>query len=190
MPQRRPRITLGRVLAYFALAFIIITPIRLFVAQPFIVSGKSMVPALVPGDYLVVDELAYRMHAPERGDVIIFSYPLDPAQVFVKRIVGLPGETVQVARGRVTIVSPDKQRIALLVEPYVDSANIGKNAVTQTTTLHDDEYYVLGDDRDASSDSRVWGALSERFILGRADVRLLPLTRFMIMPGAHAFSDI
>lgn len=180
--------TYRRIALYILIALAIVTPIRLFVAQPFLVAGRSMTPTFEPGDYLVIDELSYRIGTPQRGDIIVFRYPLDPAQVFIKRIVGLPGETVQVGRGRVTVVSPDKTAIAVLDEPYRGDDS-GRDRLS-TTTLHDDEYFVLGDDRDASTDSRVWGPLQSRLIIGRTVARLWPLSRASVMPGAHEFAPL
>jgi signal peptidase I len=179
------RIGFGRLILYSVLAVVLITPIRLFVAQPFLVSGRSMTPTFEPGDYLIVDELTYRSRAPERGDVIIFGYPLDPAQVLIKRIIALPGESVQIANGVVTVVGPDQRTIQVLDEPYRMDGPQRKEV--SRTTLHDDEYFVLGDDRDVSADSRVWGPLQRRFIIGRALIRVLPLTRAALLPGAYHF---
>lgn len=172
---------------YCVIAIALVVPVRLYVAQPFLVAGHSMEPTFAPGDYLVVDELSYRLHAPERGDVVVFGYPLDSDQILIKRIVGLPGETVQVSHGQVTVVGADQHTITVLDEPYRSDAS-GREGVSRTT-LHDDEYYVLGDDRDVSSDSRMWGPVQRRFIIGRAYVRLLPLPRASVLPGAHAFSN-
>ncbi len=182
MAQESKKRSPWRYAGYALLALVIVTPLRLFVAQPFYVSGDSMEPDFAPADYLIVDELSYRLHDPERGDVIVFRYPLDPAKVFIKRIVGLPGETVQIADGKVTIVSADHAAITTLDDPFAATSS----APAVTTTLHADEYYVLGDNRPASSDSRVWGPVARRLIIGRALARLFPLTRFAIMPGADA----
>ncbi len=178
-------IGVGRFVLYSVIALFLITPIRLYVAQPFLVSGRSMTPTFEPGDYLIVDELTYRSHDPERGDVIIFGYPLDPAQVLIKRIVALPGETVQIADGVVTVVGKDQRSIAVLDEPYRMDGPQRKEV--SRTILHDDEYFVLGDDRDVSADSRVWGPLQRRLIIGRALVRVLPLMRMSFLPGAYHF---
>src|SRR3989344_5716676 len=83
-------------LKFAALATIIVLPIRAYVAQPFVVSGRSMVPTFQNGQYLIVDEISYRFHSPQRGDVIIFKYPKDPTKYFIKRVIGLPGETVEI----------------------------------------------------------------------------------------------
>ena len=166
---------ISRLALYVLFALIILTPIRLWVAQPFVVSGNSMTPAYEAGDYLVVDELSYRKEAPERGDVIIFEYPLDPKLVFIKRIVGLPGESVHIRDGVVSISSATSTTPRTLAEPYRTASIPQKEKFD--VVLHDDEYYVMGDNRVGSSDSRVWGPLTKKFILGRALARMWPLSR-------------
>lgn len=172
-----------RLLLSLLIAFAIITPVRFFVAQPFIVSGGSMEPLLQPKDYLVVDRWSYREREPERGEVIVFRYPLDPDQIFVKRVAGLPGETVVLEGGTVRITTPSGETF-VLDEPYKTPDRNPEE--DKKLVLHDDEYFVLGDNRTASADSRVWGPLLERFIIGRAAARLFPLSRASLAPGALA----
>ncbi len=143
---------------------------------------------VTPGDRLLVDRTAFAVRSPRRWEVAALRLPHEPSKIAVKRIVGLPGETVQVGRGRVTVVSPDKTAIAVLDEPYRGDDS-GRDRLS-TTTLHDDEYFVLGDDRDASTDSRVWGPLQSRLIIGRTVARLWPLSRASVMPGAHEFAPL
>jgi signal peptidase I len=169
----------------FSIAAIVIAlPVRWFVAQPFLVAGDSMEPAFVTNQYLVIDKLWYRFHAPERGDVIIMRYPLDPSKYFVKRIVGLPGETVSMAKGRLAVIG-SRGKKKTLNEPYVET--IVDDGVS-TTTLANDEYFVLGDNRAKSSDSREWGPLQKRFIVGRAYARLFPLMDLSLLPGQYRYS--
>src|SRR3989338_3132721 len=85
------------------LALIIVVPVRVYVAQPYIVSGTSMIPTFENGDYLIVDQLSYRLHEPERGDVVVFRYPNDPSKFFIKRIIALPNETLEIESGNITI---------------------------------------------------------------------------------------
>ena len=167
-------------LKFILIVAAIVLPIRLFVAQPFIVSGASMDPTFHNGQYLIVDELSYRFQAPDRGDVIIFRPPLAPREYYIKRIIGLPNETVSINGNVVTITKTDGTTLSLS-EPYV--ANHG-NGSTQDHTLKDGEYFVMGDNRPESSDSRVWGPLPRDHIIGRAFVRLLPLDSFGIFPGS------
>lgn len=165
---------------FAGIALIVVAPVRIFIASPFIVSGASMEPAFDSGHYLIIDQITYRFHPPERGDVIVFRYPNDPSKFFIKRIIGLPSETVNINNGSVSIVSGEFPGGILLSEPYIV---FPKNGEVISATLSDNEYYVLGDNRANSSDSRVWGTLPGEYITGRALVRLFPLTRIGIFPG-------
>lgn len=173
------------ILKYTIIALAVVIPIRVFVAQPFIVSGDSMDPTFAPREYLVVDQLSYRFHEPQRGDVVIFRYPLDPSIFFIKRVVGLPGETLHIERGIVTIKGVSGE--IRLDEPYRSSESLNPTPIA--ITLANDEYYVLGDNRRESSDSREWGPLQRKFITGRAFARILPLSRAGIMPGHYEFDS-
>jgi signal peptidase I len=171
-------------IAKFALiALVIVVPVRLFIAQPFVVSGASMSPDFETSQYLIVDQLTYHLEEPERGDVIIFRFPLEPSTFFIKRIIGLPGETVTIHEGVVTITTPEDEKNILLKEPYIAPDNIKRD--NGVFTLHTDEYFVMGDNRKASSDSRSWGVLPRHFIVGRAFVRLFPLSEVSLLPGQH-----
>ncbi|MBI2096429.1 MAG: signal peptidase I [Candidatus Taylorbacteria bacterium] len=173
-------------LVRFALiAIAIVVPIRLFVAQPFIVSGASMVPTFSHGEYLIVDEFSYRFEKPERGDVIIFSYPRDPSKYFIKRIIGLPGETLEIKGKNIIIKNKIHPKGFSLEEPYVESQTFGERIYF----LNEDEYFVLGDNRPASSDSRSWGPLPEKYIKGKPFLRLLPIQRITVFPGDYSFSQ-
>jgi signal peptidase I len=164
---------------FIVLAVVIVLPIRLFVAQPFVVQGESMHPTFENNDYLIVDELTYRFEAPQRGDVIVFRYPGDPKIFYIKRIIGLPGETVSITNGTVTITKTDGTKMTL-TEPY---AVVDDATYNGTTALTSDQYFVMGDNRPESSDSRVWGPLPKENIIGRVFLRLLPPTAIGILPG-------
>jgi len=167
-------------LKFVIIAVIIVAPIRLFVAKPFIVSGASMEPTFETGQYLIVDELTYHFENPERGDVIVFKYPKDPSQYFIKRIIGLPGETLRIEGGEIYITKTDGTTLHL-VEPYIK--NVG-NGADMTAVIPAGQYFVMGDNRPESSDSRYWGLLPSGNIVGRAFVRLLPLNEIGILPGS------
>lgn len=161
------------------LSLIIVIPFRLYIAQPFLVDGASMDPAFETGDYLIVDEISYRFETPKRGSILIFKYPREPRKSFIKRVIGLPGETVSIVDGKVRIINATQPEGFNLEEPYVeseknDSANyiIGAN-----------EYFVMGDNRAASADSRVWGPVPEENIIGRPIIRFLPPALF---PGDYS----
>lgn len=173
--------SLSEIARFALIALIIVLPIRWYVAQPFIVSGASMEGNFHNNDYLIVDQITYRFEEPKRGDVIIFRYPRDHSKYFIKRLIGLPGETVVIDGNSVIIKSDEHPEGIKLEESY---AALGKNNFDQTVELKDGEYFVMGDNRDHSSDSRVWGVLSEEEIVGRAVVRLLPPKGLGLMPGA------
>lgn len=180
MSEEQRENTFTELLKFALVAVIIVLPVRLFIAQPFIVSGASMDPTFDNGQYLIVDELTYRFDTPERGDVVIFKYPKDPSQYFIKRVIGLPGETVRISTSNVSITKTDGDTVTL-DESYVVNKGNGGNL---TVTLKDGEYFVMGDNRPESSDSRVWGTLPKENIVGRALVRLLPLQTATILPGS------
>jgi len=162
------------------IAAIIVLPIRYFLFQPFIVKGESMIPYLQSGDYLIVDEISYRFYEPQRGDIVVLSYPLDDKQRFIKRIIGLEGETVEVKNGQVKISKG--QESLILKESYLpdDLATDGN----VTMTMGENEYFVLGDNRQFSYDSRRWGILPKEDIIGRAFFRLFPINQITLISGA------
>jgi signal peptidase I len=162
------------------IALVIIVPFRMFVAEPFVVSGSSMVPNFHNYDYLIIDRLSYRTGEPQRGDVIVLLYPKDTSQFFIKRVIGLPGETVQVQNGYVTVFNKEHPAGFRLTEPYLVSQTETLGS-PQKTTLGSGEYFVLGDNRTASSDSRVWGILPKSDIVGRVWTRVYPFSTFGFM---------
>lgn len=171
---------LTEIIRFSLIALLIVFPIRMFIAQPFIVSGASMEETFQNGEYLIVDQVTYRFEEPNRGDVIIFRYPRDPSKFFIKRVIGLPGDEISIEGNIVTIKNESHPEGAVLDEPYVHEM---KPNTYLEETLGDGEYFVMGDNRDQSSDSRVWGVLQERNIVGRAFVRLFPISAAGMMPG-------
>ena len=161
-------------------AFAIMLVFRLFIAEPFIVSGNSMLPNFHNKEYLIVNKITYRLHAPERGDVIVFKYPKDTSQYFIKRVIGLPGEKVKIEDGKVIVYNSVNPEGKVLDETFLPNDNVtfGRNDIT---TLGADEYFVLGDNRQASSDSRVWGILPNHDIVGKVWLRVFPLPQFGII---------
>jgi signal peptidase I len=164
---------LFEILKIVILALIIVLPIRYFIFQPFIVRGASMEPNFSEGDYLIVDQLSYRIREPERGEVVIFKYPDRPKARFIKRIVGLPGETIEIENGLIKISKNGKTEI--LEESYPKIADPRKRELK--ITLKENEYFVLGDNRIASFDSRVFGAISKKYIVGKVALRLWPIKK-------------
>ncbi len=160
------------VIKVFIIASVIVLPIRYFLFQPFIVKGESMIPSFQSGDYLIVDEISYRFKNPERGDVVVFKYPKDKSQKFIKRIIGLPGETVEVKNGKI-IINKDQKNL-VLDEKYLN--NLPGTTGTLKLVLGANEYFVLGDNREFSYDSRVWGSVPGENIIGKVFLRVLPLS--------------
>jgi len=170
-------------LRFAMLAFLIVLPIRILIAQPFIVSGSSMYPTFQDGNYLIVDQISYRFEEPNRGDIIIFRFPKDKKKFFIKRIIGLPNESIKVNGSKVTIINDSHPDGFGLDEPYVK--NLAFN--NMVAILGSNEFFVMGDNRSASSDSRSWGNVKENLIIGRALLRLLPVKNIGIFPGEYEF---
>ncbi|MEY3783995.1 MAG: hypothetical protein RLZZ230_317 [Candidatus Parcubacteria bacterium] len=178
--EPKPEHPLAEIVRFSIIAILIVIPIRMFVAQPFIVSGASMENTFHTGEYLIVDQVSYNFETPARGDVIVFRYPRDPSKFFIKRVIGLPGETISIEQSKVTIKNTEHTDGFQLTEPYVKSM---APAPKLTEVLGDREYFVMGDNRDQSSDSRAWGVLQEGGIVGRALVRLFPPSVINYLPG-------
>lgn len=187
---------LWEVVKVFFWALIIIVPIRVFLFQPFFVQGASMEPNFKDGDYLIVNELGYKQTSADidglhlftvksfrelnRLDVVVFRYPRDPKQFFIKRVIGLPGEQVKVEAGRVTVFNNQNPDGLVLDERAYLPAGLSTSGAV-TTTLKSDEYFVLGDNRQFSHDSRAWGVLPESDVVGKVLVRAWPLSKAGIL---------
>jgi signal peptidase I len=171
---------LAEIVQFALIALIIVIPIRWFVAQPFIVSGASMENTFHSGEYLIVDQISYRFEDPEAGDVVIFRYPRNPSTFFIKRIIGTPGDTISIDGNVVTIFNEEHPNGYVLDESYIKE--MSPNTFL-SETLGEREYFVMGDNRNKSSDSRAWGVLQEENIIGRALVRLFPFNEISTMPG-------
>lgn len=154
----------------------IIIPIRYFLFQPFFVRGASMEPNFEDGEYLIIDEISYRFNDPQRGDVIIFKYPNNPSQYYIKRIIGLPEETVKIEDGNVIIFNKKNLSGFILEESIYLEEDIFVPG-NMETKLDENDYFVLGDNRQASSDSRRWGPVPRHYIIGRAWIRAWPFNR-------------
>lgn len=169
---------------FILIVALIVAPIRFFVAQPFIVQGGSMSPTFENSDYLVIDELSYKFRQPERGEVIVFKYPLDASKFFIKRIIGLPGENIRMEDNKIFIQKgglPEQE----LEEKYFKSSVLTLVGNKNKWSLNQNEYFVLGDNRANSSDSRYFGLLDKKFITGRAWLRLWPINEIDYLPGYY-----
>lgn len=154
--------------------------IRYFIAQPFIVRGASMEPSFEDREYLVIDEVSLYFRELARTDVVVFRYPRDQRQFFIKRIIGLPGEKVEIKGGKVSIFNAENPEGFILEEDYLGPPGRATHPDLKQT-LGEDEYFVLGDNRDFSSDSRIWGSLKRGLITGRAIFRAWPVDRLGIL---------
>ena len=152
----------------------IVLPIRYFLIQPFYVKGASMEPNFHDNEYLIIDELSYRFREPKRGEIVVFRYPLDPKQFFIKRVIGLPGDLVRIANGQIVIFNTEHREGFALEESYLSNVpTYGDKSVK----LEKNEYYVFGDNRPASLDSRIFGTVPAELITGRVILRGWPVTR-------------
>lgn len=154
-------------------SLVIVFLVRSYLIQPFLVKGASMEPEFQDGNYLIIDEVSYRFRQPERGEVIVFKYPRDHKQYFIKRVIGLPNERVEIKDQKVKIYNtefPDGREVD---ESYLHSDTVTKG--NETIQLGTSEYFVLGDNRLFSSDSRYWGPVASDLIVGRVWIRAWPL---------------
>lgn len=185
---------IGKEVSIFAIiAIVFVLPFRIYVAEPYLVDGRSMDPTFATGDYLIIDKLSYKFKQPLRNSVVVFNATNanQPKKSFIKRIIGLPGETVIVKDNTVKIINSENPDGFTIDQSYVTHLSSG----SYQKTLSGDEYFVMGDNRAESYDSRYWGALDKKYITGKPVVRLfgikvyggiLPLpaiSKFDILPG-------
>lgn len=179
------------------IALIIVVPFRYFIAEPYIVSGSSMSPNYETGDYIIVNKFVGPVVNPKRGDVLVFVPPMerenswknffpiiDSRTKFIKRVIGLPGETVKIENNNVYIKTKDSDSFIELDEPYLKNHILKRN---QTIKLRDDEYFMLGDNRGNSYDSEEWGPIKDYDIIGEPFLRLVPFSKFGINPANEEF---
>jgi signal peptidase I len=154
-------------------------PIRFFVFQPVIVQGESMSPNFHTHDYLIVDELSFRFRDIKRYEVLVFKSPMDPKLHLIKRVIGLPGERLTSTDGIITIFDSKNNTSFIARDEFVSKVTPD----TFDITLGKDQYWVLGDNRPNSADSRYWNALDKKFVTGRALLRLFPFNNIDLIPG-------
>ena len=166
------------ILKIAVISLAIIVPVRYFLIQPFFVRGDSMEPNFSDREYLIIDEISYRFKEPERGEIIVFKYPKDPDQYYIKRIMGLPGERIFIEDGELKVYNQeypegmeiDESTYLPLSPPTPGDVDI---------ILGENEYFMMGDNRRASSDSRSWGPVNEKDFIGRTWLRLWPMNKAM-----------
>ncbi len=156
----------------------IIVPVRYFLVQPFYVKGASMEPNFFDHEYLIINEISYRFNEPERGDIVVFKYPRDPSQYFIKRVIGLPNETLEIKDGKIIIFNSNNREGFRLEENYLDE-NV-KTFGDRTISLGLDEYFIMGDNRLASFDSRSFGPIKKESIVGKVWFRGWPFNKLKV----------
>lgn len=183
------------IIKVFLLALVIIVPIRVFLFQPFFVQGASMEPTFENNEYLIINEFGYKdtevninghnifsidpFKNVERGTVIVFRYPKNPSQFFIKRVIGLPEEKIQIKENRTTIFNSENPDGLILDEHSYLSGSM-KTEGDLMITLKKDEYFVMGDNRMFSSDSRSWGPVLKSDVIGKVLLRAWPLDKLSV----------
>ena len=178
MTERRLTEYILEIIKVVLISLAIIVPVRYFLIQPFYVKGASMEPNFFDHEYLIINEISYRLDSPQRGDIVVFKYPRDTSQYFIKRVIGLPGETLAIKDGRITVYNDKNQDGLLLDETYLDAS--AKTFGDRTVTLGPDEYFVMGDNRLASFDSRSFGPVKKSYIVGKVWIRGWPFDKLKI----------
>lgn len=168
----------------------IILPVRYYLIQPFYVRGASMEPNFHNHEYLIVDQISYRFRQPERGEVIVFRYPRNPQEYFIKRVVALPNESLEIINGDVFIYNDLNPDGVLINEPYLEEKYLSNYNTDTKIVLDSNEYFVLGDNRSSSMDSRSFGPLNQQFITGRVLLRGLPVNRATIFNHIPVYEEL
>ncbi len=172
------------------ISLLIILPIRYFIIQPFYVKGASMEPNFHDHEYLIIDEISYRFNKPQRGEAVVFRYPLNPKEYFIKRIIALPGETVEIIDGSIYIFNDENPIGFVLDESFYLSNNIETSNIEEgSIELKSDEYFVLGDNRHASMDSRSFGPVNKSFLIGRVMLRAWPFKDFTFFKKLNYYNN-
>jgi len=162
------------------ISLIIIIPIRYFLIQPFYVKGASMEPNFHNNEYLIVDEISYRFNKPRRGDIVVFRYPKNPQEYFIKRLIGLPGETIEIKDESVIIFNKDYPNGIKLKETYLEPNIKTYGFNKEKVILGEKEFFFLGDNRTASKDSRTFGPVNKDLIIGKVLLRGWPFNKLKL----------
>jgi signal peptidase I len=175
------------IIIFCIIAFGVIVPFRLWVAEPYIVSGQSMFPTFDTGHYLIVNKISYELGSPiKRDSVVVFKFPptanvpQEDGKDLIKRVIGIPGDTVS-ENGNVVTISNSQSSTTELDQSYIGA--VEQMPLTFTITLKAGEYFVMGDNRANSYDSRYWGVLPRQDIIGEPILRLWPINKIGILPG-------
>lgn len=167
------------------ISLVIIIPVRYFLIQPFYVKGASMEPNFYDHEYLIIDEITYRFNTPKRGDIVVFRYPRNPQEYFIKRLIGLPGEEVQIKDGNVFVYNSEHPEGIKLDESYLPEGLKTFGLTEEKIKLDDNNFFVLGDNRNSSKDSRSFGQVDRSFIIGRVLFRGWPFTRVKVFEAPN-----
>ncbi|MBI3626708.1 signal peptidase I [Candidatus Uhrbacteria bacterium] len=171
--------TVSELLKVIVISLVIIIPVRYFLLQPFFVKGASMEPNFYDHEYLVIDEISYRFKNPQRGEIVVFRYPKDARQYFIKRIIGLPNDSLEIKDNSIYINGVKLDEKTYLPAETTTFGNV-------FIKLGPDEFFLMGDNRNFSLDSRSFGSVDRRFIVGRAWFRGFPFNEFKIFePPAY-----
>jgi len=155
------------------IAVLLAALIRMFILAPFYIPSGSMIPTLLEGDRIIVSKITYRFRAPQRGDIVVFKYPRDPSRDYVKRLIGLGGETVALKNNHLYINGE------LVPENYLPSGL--RFSDYGPVRVPEGHYLMLGDNRNVSEDSRYWGPLPEKYVIGKALMIYWPLNRIRLL---------
>ena len=167
------------------IALMIAALVVVFVVQPVKVEGTSMLPRLHNGERIFVNKLIYYgLPKLDRGDIVVFWYPNDPDKSYIKRVIGLPGETVQLRDGHILINGSE------ISEPYLDPQRNVTQGTLPPVHVKAHYYFVMGDNRDNSSDSREWGLVPEKYIYGKALFRYWPLSEASVIRHETDYPDV
>jgi len=171
---------LGSLIETFVMAMAIFVIVYFFLVQPHQVTGNSMLPNFDDGEYILTDKVSYHLHPPKRGDVIVFKAPKNQQKDFIKRIIGLPGEKIKLEKGSVFINGEKLQEVYL----PSNTVTLPKSLMIegQDVLVPLNEYFVLGDNRQHSSDSRDWGTVPRSSIIGKAWLRYWPIRKISLIP--------
>ncbi len=161
----------------FVVAAVLAILIRTFLLGPYKIPTGSMIPTFMIGDRIFVDKVSYRFHQPERGDIIVFKYPLDPKKDFVKRLIGMPGEELQIQDGKVFVNHTPLDANEFTKNYYYNVKESPYGQLDQTIKVPGDSYFVLGDNSAHSSDSRSWGFVPKKNVVGKAFLIWWPFNR-------------
>lgn len=163
---------LSRYFLFVGIVLVLALLLRLLVIKPYEIPSPSMEPTLMPGDRILVNKLAHKLWAPNRGDVVVFQYPKNPDRVFIKRVIGLEGEKVEIRENHVLINGKP------LTEPYLKEREIPPFPPEK---IPEGKILVLGDNRNQSEDSRDWGLLPKEYLLGKAFFIYWPVNRIQVI---------